>query len=71
MLLLGFAILAAGLGAGIWKHAGVSVAQFSVLFVVGKTLACWGGGDVLAIFRELATVRKTPPGISDGEIHPR
>ncbi len=40
--LLATGVLSSGLAAGVWKHTGVGVARFCVLFVIGKAVASAG-----------------------------
>ena len=42
VLLLAIGVLSTGLAAGVWKHAGIDVATFCVLFVIGKTVVSAG-----------------------------
>jgi drug/metabolite transporter (DMT)-like permease len=40
--LLAVGVLSTGLAAGVWKHAGIDVGKFCVLFVIGKTVVSAG-----------------------------
>ena len=40
--MLAFGVLSTGLAAGVWKHAGIDVGMFCVLFVIGKTVVSAG-----------------------------
>ena len=40
--LLAVGLLSTGLAAGVWKHAGIDVGRFCVLFVIGKTVVSAG-----------------------------